>query len=157
MTIEMHLHNTAYIAVAAIEINIELTTTAVSLLTRIKMNVETPVASVQMASDFRLPRRVWIIHAPSCHVSDIHVENKANIRGNQDSQRLQRKHRSCRRKSKSMVTSTVLLTRIQHKILQRSSNRLVPLPLRSALQYSRKPDIEHGVRYRRQQSDYARR
>jgi hypothetical protein len=45
-------------AVAAAEMNIELTMTAQSCSTRIKANVERLVRVVQIASDFRLPKRV---------------------------------------------------------------------------------------------------
>ena len=62
---EWYLHNTAYIAVAAAEMNIELTMTAQSCSTRMKAKVEREVRIVQMASDFLLPKRVWIIHAPT--------------------------------------------------------------------------------------------
>lgn len=56
-------------AVAVIEISIELTTTATFDWTLMNTNVDRPVASVIMASDLRLPSRVWIIHAPSWSVS----------------------------------------------------------------------------------------
>jgi hypothetical protein len=52
------LHKTAYIAVAAAEMNIELTMTAQSCSTRMKAKVERLVNIVQIASDFLLPKRV---------------------------------------------------------------------------------------------------
>jgi hypothetical protein len=55
---EGDLHNTAYIAVAAAEINIELTMTAQSCSTRMKAKVDKLVNIVQIASDFLLPKRV---------------------------------------------------------------------------------------------------
>lgn len=49
---------TAYMAVAAMEMTIELMIMATSSRTRINANVDNPVAAVQMARDFRRPRRV---------------------------------------------------------------------------------------------------
>ena len=51
-------HSTAYMAVAAVLINIELMVTARLLDTAKKANVANPVAIVQIASDFRRPRLV---------------------------------------------------------------------------------------------------
>ena len=65
-SIDLDLQRTAYMAVAAAEMNIELTMTAQSCSTRIKANVDRLVSIVQIASDFRLPKRVWIIYAPTC-------------------------------------------------------------------------------------------
>lgn len=59
------LHKTAYMAVAAVEMSIELRITARFEWTLMNTKVDRPVASVMIAKDFRLPRRVWIIHAPS--------------------------------------------------------------------------------------------
>jgi hypothetical protein len=56
---------TAYIAVAAVLINIELMITAKLLVTAKNAKVAIPVAAVQIASDLRRPSRVCIIHAPS--------------------------------------------------------------------------------------------
>lgn len=60
-----HAHSTAYMAVAAAEMIIELTMTAQSASTRMKANVARLVRTVQMASDLRRPNLVWIIHAPT--------------------------------------------------------------------------------------------
>jgi hypothetical protein len=49
---------TAYIAVAAVLINIELMITAKLLVTAKNAKVAIPVAAVQIASDLRRPRRV---------------------------------------------------------------------------------------------------
>lgn len=57
--------STAYIAVAAVLMIIELIMTAILLDTARKAKVATPVATVQIANDFLRPRLVWIIHAPS--------------------------------------------------------------------------------------------
>jgi hypothetical protein len=51
-------HKTAYMAVAAAEMNIELTITAQSCSTRMKAKVDRLVKIVQIARDFLLPRRV---------------------------------------------------------------------------------------------------
>jgi hypothetical protein len=60
-------------AVAAAEMNIELTMTAQSCSTLMNANVDTLVSIVQIDNDLRLPRRVWIIHAPSYIVSIIRL------------------------------------------------------------------------------------
>jgi hypothetical protein len=54
----VYSQSTAYMAVAAAEMIIELTTTAQSAETLIKANVEMAVAAVQIANDFRRPNRV---------------------------------------------------------------------------------------------------
>ena len=57
-------------AVAAPEMIIELTMTAQLARTRMKANVDSAVAMVQIASDLRRPSDVWIIHAPIWRASE---------------------------------------------------------------------------------------
>lgn len=54
----LNSQRTAYIAVAAAEITIELMTTAHFCSTRMNAKVERPVHSVHIARDFRRPSRV---------------------------------------------------------------------------------------------------
>lgn len=88
-----HLHKTAYIAVAAAEMIMELTITAQFAFTRINANVDNAVAMVHIAKDFRRPRLVCIIQAPTLNelkLALLHEGMFINRLWTQDNQQLLR-------------------------------------------------------------------